>query len=118
MEKKHPTSPKVKASTKTRTCILALVADGWWESRRANHYTPCYPFSVSEAGISSLTRGVTVSTSAFLACHQCGFEFRLGLELSGFSMWHFLKLVVRGFLQFPPLLHRLMVKIMVKIKLK
>ena len=29
---------------------------------------------------------------------QCGFESRLGLELSGFSMWHFLKLVVRGFL--------------------
>ena len=37
----------------------------------------------------------------------------MGLEFSGFSMWHFLKLVIRGFLQvllFPPLLHRLMVQ--------
>ena len=57
-------------------------------------------------------RGVTASMSAFLACHQCklrGFESRLGLEYSGFSMWHFLTLVARGFLRvlrFPPLLHR------------
>ena len=39
----------------------------------------------------------------------CGFKSRLGLESSGFSMWHFLKLIARGFLrvlQFPPLLHR------------
>ena len=27
----------------------------------------------------------------------CGFESRLGLESSGFSMWHFLKLVAGGF---------------------
>ena len=43
----------------------------------------------------------------------CGFESRLGLESSGFSMWHSLKLVVMGFLRvlrFPPLLHRLMVQ--------
>ena len=36
-------------------------------------------------------------------------EMRLGLEPSGCSMWHFLKLVARGFLRvlrFPPLLHR------------
>ena len=58
------------------------------------------------------TRGVTVSMSAFLACHKMllrGFESRLGLESSGCSMWHFLKLVARGFLRvlrFPPLLHR------------
>ena len=40
----------------------------------------------------------------------CGFESSLGLESSGCSMWHFLKLVARGFLRvlrFPPLLHRL-----------
>ena len=54
------------------------------------------------------TRGVMVSTSAFLACHQwleCGFKSPLGLEFSGFSMWHFLNLVVGGFLRilrFPP----------------
>ena len=51
---------------------------------------------------------------------ECGFEPRLGLEFSGFSMWHFLKLVVRGFLwvlQFPPLLHRVMVSAN-EIKLK
>ena len=44
---------------------------------------------------------------------QCVFEFQLGFELSGFSMWHFSKLVVRGFLcvrRFPPLLHQLMVQ--------
>ena len=38
-----------------------------------------------------------------------GFESCLRLESSGCSMWHFLKLVARGFLrvlQFPPLLHR------------
>ena len=58
------------------------------------------------------SRGVTVSMSAFLACHPMllrGFESRLGLESSGCSMWHFLKLVARGFLRvlrFPPLLHR------------
>ena len=37
------------------------------------------------------------------------FESRLGLESSGCSMWHFLKLVARGFLRvlrFPPLLHQ------------
>ena len=42
-----------------------------------------------------------------------GFESRLGLENSGFSMCPFLKLVARGFLRvlrFPPLLHRLMVQ--------
>ena len=57
------------------------------------------------------TRGVMVSTSAFLVCHG-GFESRLGLEFSDFSMWHFLKLVVRGslqVLQFPPLHHRFVV---------
>ena len=46
------------------------------------------------------TRGVMVRTSAFIACHQCGFESRLELEFSGFSgfsMLHFLTLVVRGF---------------------
>ena len=44
--------------------------------------------------------GVTVSMS--------GFESRLGLESLGCSMWHFLKLIARGFLWvlwFPPLLH-------------
>ena len=41
-----------------------------------------------------------------------GFESRLGLESSGVSMWHFLKLIVGCFLRvhwFPPLLRRLMV---------
>ena len=40
---------------------------------------------------------------------ECGFESRMGPESSGFSVWHFLKLVARGFLRvlrFPPLLHR------------
>ena len=61
------------------------------------------------------TRGVMVSTSAFLACHQCwiaGSSLGWGLNFSGFSMWHFLRLVVRDFLRvlrFPPLLHRLIV---------
>ena len=37
---------------------------------------------------------------------ECGLMSRLWLEFSGFSMWHFLMLVVRGFLRvlwFPPL---------------
>ena len=43
--------------------------------------------------------GEMLSTPVLLAstCHQCiRFESQLGLEFSGFSMWHFLKLVVRG----------------------
>ena len=51
---------------------------------------------------------------------ECRFESRLGLEFSGFRMWHFLKLVVRGFLRvlrFPPLLHPLVVSVDI-IKLK
>ena len=58
-----------------------------------------------------------VSASAFLACHQCysaGSSLALGLEFLRFSMWHFLTLVVKGFLRvlrFPPLLHRLMVSV-------
>ena len=31
---------------------------------------------------------------------ECGFEYGLGFEFSGFSMWHFLKLVVRVFFFF------------------
>ena len=63
--------------------------------------------------------GVTVSMSAFLACMPrvllCWFESCVGHEFSGFSMWHFLKLIARGFLWvlwFPPLLHQLMVQLM------
>ena len=62
------------------------------------------------------TLGVMVSTSAFLS----GFESRLGFEFSSFRMWHFLKLVVMGFLRvfgFPPLLRRLIFSAN-KIKLK
>ena len=43
---------------------------------------------------------------------ECGFESQLGLEFSGFSMWHFLKLFIRGFLQVLwdlSLIYRLMV---------
>ena len=43
----------------------------------------------------------------------CGFKSCLGLESSGCSTWHFLKLGVWGFLlvlRFPSLLHRLMVQ--------
>ena len=67
-------------------------------------------------GKKGATRGVTVSISAFLACHQCycaGSSLAWDLSLSCCSMWHFLKLVARGFLRvlrFPPLLHRLMVQ--------
>ena len=56
--------------------------------------------------IRGATRGVMVSLPPML---ECRFESRLGLESSGFSMWHFLKLVARGFpriLRFPLLLHR------------
>ena len=48
------------------------------------------------------------------------FESRLGLTFSSFSMWHFLKLIVRGFLLellFSPFLCGLMVSAN-KIKLK
>ena len=49
---------------------------------------------------------------------ECGFESRMGLEFSGFSVWHLLKLVVRGFLQVLQFLpHHLMVSAN-KIELK
>ena len=85
---------------------------------------PCWDSSVertaplelnSTAGrrvVCGATRGVTVSMSAFLVCHQCycaGSSLDWGLNLWGCSMWHFLKLVARGFLRvlrFPPFLHR------------
>ena len=43
---------------------------------------------------------------------ESGLESWLGLEFAGFSRWHFLKLVVRGFLRVlrcPPLLHQLII---------
>ena len=51
-------------------------------------------------GRTSGTRGVTVSTTDFPSLPLkllSWFESRLGLESSGFSMWHFLKLVARVF---------------------
>ena len=44
---------------------------------------------------------------------ECRFESWLGLEFSGFSMWHYLKLIDRGFLRVLwvlPLLHQLIVQ--------
>ena len=55
----------------------------------------------SPLGCQGAMHGVTVSMSAYLACHQC----YLGFESSGCSMWHFLKLTAKGFLwvlRFPP----------------
>ena len=43
---------------------------------------------------------------------ECRFESWLGLEFKAFVVWHCLNLVVKGFLyvlQFPPILHRLVV---------
>ena len=51
---------------------------------------------------------------------QCGFQSQLALEFSGFIMWHFLKLVVRGFLRvlwFPPHLHWLTFNFLVAVVL-
>ena len=61
--------------------------------------------------------GQHVCFSSLSPMLECGFQPRLGLELSSFRMWHFLKLVVLRVLRFPPLLHRLMVSAD-KIKLK
>ena len=58
------------------------------------------------------TRGVMVSTSVFASKHlplECGFDFLLWLEFSGFGVWHFLKRAIWGLLwilQFPPFLHQ------------
>ena len=63
-------------------------------------------------GYLGATRGVTVSMSAFLACHQCccaGSSLVWGLNLRVVVCGIFLKLVARDFLRvlrFPPLLHR------------
>ena len=76
-----------------------------------SYFTAWFPTTDVVAGA---TRGVTVSMSAFLTCHQCycaGSSLAWGLNLRAWfpTMWHFLKLVARGFLRvlrFPPLLHR------------
>ena len=81
-------------------------------------YTNDYRVPPFGIGLKGATRGVTVSMSAFLACHQrycagSSLASRFGLETSGFSMWYFLKIVVRGFLRvlrFPPLIHPLIVQ--------
>ena len=56
-------------------------------------------------------RGVMVSKSTSLpSMFGCQFKSRLGLGFSGFGMWHFLKLVLGGFLWvlwFAPFLHGL-----------
>ena len=47
-------------------------------------------------------KGAMVSTSAFPNLPpvlECEFDSRLGLEFSGCRMWHFLKLIIRGFFQ-------------------
>ena len=62
---------------------------------------------VMQVLISSYSFGKSSRGDAW--CLLRGFESRLGLESSGCSMWHFLKLVARGFLRvlrFPPLLHQ------------
>ena len=52
--------------------------------------------SLGRISLDKCTCGVLVSTSTFLACHQCVFESGLGLDFSGFSKWHLLKLVTSG----------------------
>ena len=65
--------------------------------------------------IFGVTCGVIMNTSAFLACYQCWSacsSLGWGFNFKGVSMWHFLKLVIRGVLRvlwIPPLLHWLMV---------
>ena len=69
----------------------------------------CFPRDDNQVGVLNrlgATRGVMVSTSAFL---ECGFESWFGLEFSGFRVWQFLKL--RVLFRLPPLLHRLMVQL-------
>ena len=67
----------------------------------------------SKGQIKGTTHGVTVSIHVCFPSLSpmllCGFESRLGLESLGCCMWHFLKLVARGFirvLRFPSLLHQ------------
>ena len=68
-----------------------------------SHYRTCTDW---------VMRGAMVSFPSLPPMLVCGFKSWLGLEFSGVSMWHFLKLVIRGFLRvlrFPPFLRRLMV---------
>ena len=83
----------MKKGVKNKAAVMAACFDCCcW-------FRPCLT-SESKNKAAGMTRGVTVSTSALLDCHQC-----LGFESSGFSMWHFLKLVAGAFLRvlrFPP----------------
>ena len=68
-------------------------------------------YALSRLCTNGATRGVTVSTSALLACHQCfcaGSSLAWGLNLRALVRRHFLKLVARVFfprtpVSFPPL---------------
>ena len=81
---------------------------------RLNTHTPArsHHSDGGESPSDGATRGVTVSMSAVLACHQCycaGSSLAWGLNLRAVVCGIFFKLVARGFLQvlwFPPLLHR------------
>ena len=96
--------PHIKARKFKPQPRLEPVLPHWWQvvTRKGDVPTMTLPFAPQPF--------------AFLACHQydwCGFESRLGLEPSRFSMWHFLKLVARGFLlvlRFSPHFHRFMVQ--------
>ena len=66
----------------------------------------CYFANSQKCG---MLNGATVSMSTFQVLPpilMCRFESQLGSKFSGFSMWHFLRLIVRGFvwvLQLPVL---------------
>ena len=67
----------------------------------------------AESGYVAWCNGRHVCFPSLPPMPECRFESWLRLELSGFGTWHFLKLVVRGFLRvlrFSPFLHRLMVQ--------
>ena len=86
----------------------------------SNSNVQFFPYPFNSSMTERLRCGVAISTSALLACHQrycAGSSPASGLESLGFSMWHFLKLVARGFLRVfrsptpsPTLLQRFMVQ--------
>ena len=86
----------------------------YWENWHCLTYLiTCHRGRISFMCGDAWCNGLNVCFSSLPPMLLFGFESLLGLESSGFSMWHFLKLVAKSFLlvlRFPPLLHRLMVQ--------
>ena len=93
-----------QAPQETRTCVRLR---HWWRAWKYTVLLVTLTLTLHEQ-----ERLRVVQWLACLLCHQapapmlqCGFQCQSGLQLWAFSLWHFLKPIVRGLLRIPPSLH-------------